>query len=246
LDLGLAAFHESSSKNEGTGSGSNDTSSILGTADFLAPEQAVADAPVDIRSDIYSLGVTLYFLLAGKAPFEDLTLAQKLVGHQFKLPPAPVAPQPLLRVLGRMMAKRPELRYQTPSEVVSALFPFADHQLVPPRVDEMPTLSKAASGPLTSRGRGATIVSMVGLAGLGKPTPLPTGLNNSPPSGLHSGPRPARPLSELSGDTPTPGSAPTLMFPPSGSKVPEDFPFDPVKFLSGEDVPVSTDHPTTS
>src|SRR4029079_12822617 len=54
----------------------------LGSADYISPEQTMDAHDVDIRTDIYSLGVTFYFLLTGKAPFEDLSLTQKLLAHQ--------------------------------------------------------------------------------------------------------------------------------------------------------------------
>ena len=60
--------------------------SVLGTADYLAPEQAVDSHDVDMRADIYSLGATFYFLLTGQPPFAEGTVAQKLLWHQSKSP----------------------------------------------------------------------------------------------------------------------------------------------------------------
>jgi serine/threonine-protein kinase len=60
---------------------------IMGTPDYLSPEQARNSHTVDHRSDIYSLGCTLYFILAGKAPFPGNTLAEKLMKHQQAEPP---------------------------------------------------------------------------------------------------------------------------------------------------------------
>jgi WD40 repeat protein/tRNA A-37 threonylcarbamoyl transferase component Bud32 len=104
--------------------------SLLGTADYLAPEQAREAHTVDVRADIYSLGCTLYFLLTGQPPFPGTTLAQKLLAHD-QAAPRPVAafrsdlPFGLERVIDRMMAKDPAQRYQSPAEVVLALAPFA-------------------------------------------------------------------------------------------------------------------------
>ena len=55
---------------------------VLGTADYLAPEQALDSHAVDIRADIYSLGATFYFLLTGSPPFPEGSVAQKLIWHQ--------------------------------------------------------------------------------------------------------------------------------------------------------------------
>jgi serine/threonine protein kinase len=107
---------------------SNEASqAITGTADFLAPEQALSQ-PVDARSDIYSLGMTLFSLVTGQPPFQGTT-AQKLLQHQMKkLPPlsqlrATVPPR-LSEVVAKMTAKRAADRYQSASEVIDALRPW--------------------------------------------------------------------------------------------------------------------------
>ncbi|MFO0808026.1 MAG: serine/threonine-protein kinase [Gemmataceae bacterium] len=115
-----------------------DENSVLGTADYLAPEQAINSHEVDIRADIYSLGATLYFLLTGKLMFECSTVAQKLVCHQMKQPKPvcelrPEVPTWLGAVIAKMIEKDPADRYQTPAEVAKALVPFAsDKDLIPP------------------------------------------------------------------------------------------------------------------
>jgi eukaryotic-like serine/threonine-protein kinase len=103
---------------------------LMGTADYLAPEQALDFHATDIRADIYSLGCTLYYLLAGQPPFKASTLAEKLVKHQQVEPPAlqefrPDVPAELGRIVRKMLAKRPQDRYQTPAEVALALAPLA-------------------------------------------------------------------------------------------------------------------------
>jgi WD40 repeat protein len=125
LDFGLARFASEAAPAAGlTGTGL-----VLGTVDYIAPEQADSPHQADIRSDIYSLGCTLYHLLAGQPPFPTGTPVQKLRAHLEKQP-RPLAglrddlPEGLMPVLERMMAKDPRQRYQTPDEVARALQPF--------------------------------------------------------------------------------------------------------------------------
>jgi serine/threonine protein kinase len=107
------------------------TDMLLGTADYIAPEQASAPRSADIRADIYSLGCTLYYLLAGHPPFPDGNLAQKLASHA-ELTPKPLTevrpdvPAELAVIVDRMMAKDRSLRFQRPADVADALAPFAD------------------------------------------------------------------------------------------------------------------------
>src|SRR5207302_8982442 len=95
---------------------------IMGTVDFMAPEQADSARKADIRSDIYSLGCTLYYLLAGSVVFPDGTVIQRVMSHVDK-PPPPVTtfradlPPGFHFVLSKMLAKDPAKRYQTPAEV---------------------------------------------------------------------------------------------------------------------------------
>jgi hypothetical protein len=107
-----------------------ESASVLGTADFIAPEQARNAHEADIRADIYSLGCTLYHFLAGHPPFPGGTPADRVAAHA-QLTPRPLnevrreVPLRLARVVARMMAKEPARRYQTPAEVALALAPFA-------------------------------------------------------------------------------------------------------------------------
>ncbi len=98
----------------------------MGTADYIAPEQALDSHNADIRSDIYSLGCVFYFLLTGGAPFPGGTLLEKLLKHRLQEPTAverlrPDMPPSAAAVLRKMMAKKPEDRYPTPGEVAAAL-----------------------------------------------------------------------------------------------------------------------------
>ena len=99
---------------------------LMGTPDYLSPEQAKNSHDVDPRSDIYSLGCTLYFLLTGRAPFAAaVTLIDKLLAHtQGELPAVGGVPDGLAAVLAKMMAKSPAARFQTAAEAASALLPF--------------------------------------------------------------------------------------------------------------------------
>jgi serine/threonine protein kinase len=120
LDLGLAKFEEDDAKKASL-TVANDEN-VMGTADYLAPEQALDSHTVDSRADIYSLGCTFYFLLTGHPPFPDGTLPQRLMMHQTKEPPAitkdrPDAPPELIAICKKMMAKRTKDRYQTASEL---------------------------------------------------------------------------------------------------------------------------------
>lgn len=99
---------------------------MMGTGDYLAPEQAVDAANVDGRADIYSLGCTLHEMLVGTPPFTDKGLVQKLLAHKSKPAPSLRAgrndvPEWLDLVYQKMMAKDPAQRYQSMSEVIAAL-----------------------------------------------------------------------------------------------------------------------------
>jgi serine/threonine protein kinase len=107
------------------------TGVTLGTFDYIAPEQARNPRDADIRSDIYSLGCTLFFMLTGRPPFPEGTVLQKLLAHQSEPPPdvrelRPDVPELLANVLATMLAKRPDERFQTPIELTSALASCAE------------------------------------------------------------------------------------------------------------------------
>ena len=102
---------------------------LIGTADYIAPEQAHDPTLVDIRADIYSLGCVFYYLLTGAPPFAGPSLMQKLLQHQEEPPPSVQGPRPdvpdeLNTVLKRMMAKQPDQRYQIPLLAAAALRRF--------------------------------------------------------------------------------------------------------------------------
>jgi serine/threonine protein kinase len=159
LDLGLALLaSEKSSRGELTSSGA-----AMGTADYIAPEQATDSHNVDIRADIYSLGCTLYKFLTGRAPFSGpqyQSTMQKMLAHAQTPPPAanvlrPDIPDELAAVLERMMAKNPDGRFQVPAEVVEAVAPLCSGAnlagLFTP--DDLPTCSMAVAPPTPPRRR---------------------------------------------------------------------------------------------
>src|SRR5262249_13363452 len=121
LDLGLARLRtRASGESSSTITGSNTV--MLGTVDYMAPEQAIDSHAVDIRADIYSLGCTVFYWLTGQPPFPGGTEAQKLVAHQMKSPPdvrelRPEVPEQLAAILSKMLAKEPGQRFGTPGEV---------------------------------------------------------------------------------------------------------------------------------
>jgi WD40 repeat protein len=99
---------------------------VIGTPDYMAPEQAVDARSADIRADLYSLGCTLHFLLTGQPPFEAASLTELLLKHQMEQPTPvelrrPDVPPGVAAIARKLMAKRPEDRFQTPAELVSAL-----------------------------------------------------------------------------------------------------------------------------
>lgn len=146
LDLGLARLFADRADNL---TKKFDDNATLGTADYLAPEQALDLASVDIRGDVYALGATFYFLLAGRAPFADKeNIAQKLLAHQM-LQPTPLrelrpdVPGRLAAIIGQMMAKKPSDRFAEPRDVIRALEPYARQPIAPPLPEEMPRWPKA-------------------------------------------------------------------------------------------------------
>lgn len=101
---------------------------LLGTPDFMAPEQAVDAREVDIRSDLYSLGCTLYYLLSGQVPFPGGSLVRKVLCQYSENPKAldklrPELPQDVTNIVHRLMEKKPEDRYQSPKDLLESVGP---------------------------------------------------------------------------------------------------------------------------
>ncbi len=175
---------------------------VMGTPDYLSPEQARSLHRTDIRSDLYSLGCTFYFLLTGRVPFPGGGPVDKLIRHSSEMP-APLSdfrsdvPPAVAAIVARLMAKDPADRYQTPAELAAALEPFAVSGPTPwappptaiPFVDGQPTPPDdcAVGGPLNV----LDSVSSEDLSGLANtlghdrsPTPLPAPVPRSGLRGL--------------------------------------------------------------
>lgn len=133
VDMGLARnfFQQSSPASELTQAGVT-----LGTFDYISPEQALDPRDADVRSDIYSLGCTLYHALTGRPPFNKGSALQKILQHQNDAVPdprrfAPDLPEPVVAILLKMLAKEPKDRYQHPAELIDDLRAVADLLDVP-------------------------------------------------------------------------------------------------------------------
>ncbi|TWU65259.1 MULTISPECIES: serine/threonine protein kinase [Crateriforma] len=126
LDMGLALVAAQDEESLTVANNEN----VLGTADYLAPEQALDSHGVDHRADIYGLGCTLYFLLTGRPPFSDGTLAQRIAKHQTEMPESikkhrSDCPGELEGIVWKMIQKEAKYRYQTAADVAEALKKFA-------------------------------------------------------------------------------------------------------------------------
>ena len=159
LDMGLARFFNN--EDEETSLTVAHDEKVLGTADYLAPEQALDSHSVDERADIYSLGCTFYYCLTGHPPFTEGTLAQRLMSHQTKQPP-PITedrsdvPESLLAIIDCMMAKKADERYQTAKETSQALTNWllenapadwkASHDVTDSETDSSESLPTLSSG----------------------------------------------------------------------------------------------------
>ncbi len=193
LDLGVARITGADEAESLTLAHNED---VLGTADFLAPEQALNSHEVDTRADVYSLGCTMYYLLTGGVPFKESNLAKKLMAHQTQQPPPvtegrPDCPSGLVAILERMMTKDRDRRYQTMEEVARVLRAWVrEYSGVAP---ETPSAAHLPGGYLPGVAP-AGVVS----TGVASPTaPLPGG----PASSAH--------LDPYTGQRAGPGSAPS-------------------------------------
>jgi eukaryotic-like serine/threonine-protein kinase len=160
---------------------------VMGTPDYLSPEQARSLHKTDIRSDLYSLGCTFYFLLTGQVPFPGGNSLEKLIRHSTEMP-NPVTyfrkdiPAPVVEILTRLLAKDPRDRYQTPNELTAALQPYAVSGQIPwaPQPATLP-LNDQSSTPLGvgSSGEMAVLDELDGVAKTfsadADATPIPPG-----------------------------------------------------------------------
>jgi serine/threonine-protein kinase len=168
LDLGLARLRaEAAERSPGSLTLEN---VVLGTADFLAPEQVAGARAVDIRADLYSLGCSLYFMLTGRPPFPGGSALEKVLRHLSEEPTPlerlrPEVPEGLRLVVRRLMARAPADRYADPQTVAEALAPWSQ----PPDLAVPPPLPAADSGTETE----VQTINAPSLPDIEQPTPLP-------------------------------------------------------------------------
>jgi serine/threonine protein kinase len=149
---------------------------VMGTPDYLSPEQARSLHKTDIRSDLYSLGCTFYFLLTGQPPFPGSNSLEKLIRHSTETP-APVGqfrndvPAPVLDIVTRLLAKDPRDRFQTPNDLEAVLQPYAVSGPIPwaPPLATLP-LTDASSTP-PNVGSSSTPIPPDGFSSMGLPSP---------------------------------------------------------------------------
>jgi serine/threonine-protein kinase len=164
---------------------------VVGTPDYMAPEQAKDSRTVDCRADLYSLGCAFYFLLTGKPPFHEGTGIEKLLKHQVDPPPPlqaarPDVPGELAAIVARLMAKKPDDRFATAYELAAALVPLTVYPpggvaitTPPPRADAMPAPSSPSTFPSSFYGpassmQGTGPASRPGGTGRAEPLPAAT------------------------------------------------------------------------
>ncbi len=149
LDIGLGRmffdetvdFTEGQEEEQLTGEGV-----LLGTPDYLAPEQARSARTVDIRADIYSLGCVLYHILSGQVPYPDTNIITQMIRHAQETPRAlrdfnPDVSDPLQQAVSIMMAKDPAQRYQSPAIASLALGALLGNALEPSRINDDASMS---------------------------------------------------------------------------------------------------------
>ncbi len=126
VDMGLARRFERGVSDDGL----TQSGMTLGTFDYISPEQARDPRDVDVRSDLYSLGCTMFHMLTGRPPFPEGTVLQKLLQHQEEPAPDvrtinPAVPADLAAIILKLMAKDRDRRYQKPEQLVRDLLTIA-------------------------------------------------------------------------------------------------------------------------
>jgi len=166
LDMGLARLNAPGSAESLaslTGGG------MIGTPNFIAPEQILDAHRADIRADLYSLGCTLYFLLTGRVPFAGRSVIETLDMQRWQMPRPigrhrPEVPAGLVAVVTRLLAKKPEERYQTPAALAEALAVCLQPppEAVAPAAAPVPSAAPAPARPKTAgrSGRDALIQAL--------------------------------------------------------------------------------------
>jgi len=181
VDMGLARLDPLGGDGDLTASGVT-----LGTFDYIAPEQARDAREADVRSDLYSLGCTIFYMLAGRPPFADGTMVQKLLQHQQEPPPAidavrPDVPKRFVTILGRLMEKDPSDRYQRPAELVADLAAFADAEGLQLAGGSQAALVAAMPDAAPRPARAPWLVPLLALAALVAALWIKAALDRAPP-----------------------------------------------------------------
>ena len=156
LDMGLARFTDDDRASLTVQHDEN----VLGTADYLSPEQAVNSHNVDGRADLYSLGCTMFYILTGHPPFPEGSLSQRLLAHQTKEPASilvdrPDAPRDLIDICEMLMKKQADHRQQSAAEVAQQLADWLNSRGQDYRLSSDHPSSSGMSGNLTSAARTA-------------------------------------------------------------------------------------------
>ena len=194
LDLGLARLDAG----EEASMTLMHNSKALGTVDYLAPEQARDSHAVDARADIYSLGCTLYFLLAGAPPFNEGSIAQRILAHQTQPPPdvrkaQSEVPDDLIKIMEKMLAKDRARRFSSAAEVAAALEAFLASKPIAPflstaeeaelmRID-IDEVSPAATSPVSAAVAATVAVPTVRTSGGGSDSAAVSFSGSGPSSG---------------------------------------------------------------
>ncbi|MFM8377805.1 MAG: protein kinase domain-containing protein [Planctomycetia bacterium] len=166
VDMGLARLHQVEAGNDLTASGMT-----LGTFDYISPEQARDPRSADVRSDLYSLGCTIFFTLAGRPPFADGTMVQKLLQHQQEPPPPiealrPDVPPRLAAAISRLMAKDPADRYQRPADLIADLLGIAEQEGIDVSASRSSTVAAVEPAIVEIAERASPLPWMLPVAGL--------------------------------------------------------------------------------
>lgn len=156
LDMGLARLDDALGGGGGVQEGLTQSGQVMGTVDYMAPEQAVDTRTADAKADVYALGCTLYRLLTGENVYGGETLVQKLLAHREQPIPSLAAkrndvPAALDAVFRKLVAKRPEERYQTMREVIEALETVKHAPAVPQINIAVQKAATVGRGPAVSR-----------------------------------------------------------------------------------------------